>query len=354
MINKQRLAVVIPAHNEAAILGQTLKTLGGKIAYNHVYVVNDGSSDNTRKIARRYTKHVISLRDNVGKAEALNQVIGHYRLYETYDYILPLDADTQLTPGYVPAVLKRFSEDAKLVALVGKVIGRVTNGITAYRVWEYEVGQAIFKTAQDYMGAVVVCPGCATTYRASVFERLRIPQGTLAEDMDLTFMLHREQLGRIGYESTARVITQDPDTWRGFYKQVQRWYAGFWQAVVKHHIPWGSQRLDGEVALLGIEGLFQGMLVLLYLLLLPWTWSRYHTQLIAVVLVDLALFIFPTMLLVKKRAKLRRLLIYVPHIYLLRVISSLIFVYSFAKVVLTLDQFIHWNSPRRYQTAEQN
>ena len=354
-MEKRKIAVLIPAHNEEKVIGSTLLSLLPLLPLEDVYVVDDGSEDQTSEIARKMTPNVLTLSPNVGKATAMNKAITEFNLTSRYSYIMPLDADTHITSDFLSKMIPVLEGDTKkeIACVVGKVVGRKNGWVTQYRIWEYEVSQTIHKEAQGIEGAILVCPGCATIFRSSVFEKIKIPTGTLTEDMDFTFLLHRKRLGKIVFHPEGYVITQDPRTLADFIKQIQRWYVGFWQCVLKHHVPWGGQMLDVEVALLALEGLFNGLLMIFFIVLLPFA-IKYHPQvLLAPFFFDVTFFLVPTMLLTLVRQKTWSILFFIPHFYLLRFISSVMFLLSFMKVVLGIDLRMKWGKAKRYAISKE-
>jgi glycosyltransferase involved in cell wall biosynthesis len=71
----QHISVIIPAFNEADIIGYTLKSLKSVNNIGEIIVVDDGSSDNTAKIATESGARVIRLDKNMGKGAALNRAV---------------------------------------------------------------------------------------------------------------------------------------------------------------------------------------------------------------------------------------------------------------------------------------
>lgn len=346
-----RLAVIIPAHNEAAIIGHNLARLTAVISSSHIYVVCDGCTDRTSVIAKRYTPNVLILPVNQGKGQAINLCLDHYSLTRRYRFIMPLDADTFLDSHFFDRLFPHFrkTHNQTIAAVTGRVTSLPGNWLSAYRLWEYDLGQTIHKQAQSYLGGITVCPGCSTVYRARIFNRLRYPARSLAEDMDLTYSIHRLALGKITFAPQAIVYTQDPQKISDFLRQLKRWYLGFWASVVKHHLPWGGQMLDLEVSLSALEGLFSGLLIVTYFFIAPFS-LRIDWHLLAVpIILDLGLFFLPSLLYVSVKHHYRRLLLYAPLFYFLRLLSSLIFLISFIQVMLSLDRLVAWFSPRRYQ-----
>lgn len=100
---KDRVAVVIPAYNEAANIGAVLETLAHLSSVHDVIVVSDGSTDETAAIARRYGADVVECPVNQGKAAAMR--LGWERARDA-DVVLFLDADlVGLAPEHVEALL---------------------------------------------------------------------------------------------------------------------------------------------------------------------------------------------------------------------------------------------------------
>jgi poly-beta-1,6-N-acetyl-D-glucosamine synthase len=351
----KKTAILIPAHNEERVIEATIKSALEMVNASDIYVVDDFSKDETAVVAKKFTKNVLTLRPNKGKANALNTAIRRFKLAKKYDYILPMDADTAIDPKFLNEAAKLFKgkKNQNVVAVCGKVVGRTTNWVTSFRVWEYEISQVIHKNAQSQIRAVTVCPGCATLYKAALFEKVEIPQGTLTEDMDLTFLIHRQNLGRIRYCGKAKVYTQDPKTVPDLLKQLDRWYTGFWQCVIKHQFPWGGQMADFEISLMATEALLSNILLLTLLLVAPIALFANSKLLLVPFLLDLGLFILPSVLWTTFRYRAWKLPLLIPSFYYLRILANIVFFKSFFKSVLGIDIKVGWNKVSRYQVKEE-
>ncbi len=348
-----KLCVLVPGMNEEKVIERTLESLCKYLPIEDIYVVSDGSTDRTVELARKYTSNVLDLKVNRGKAGAINAAVEEFKLTSKYDLVMPVDADTVFGENFVKEMLQVFDADKKknIAAAVGKVVGKPINYVTSYRVWEYEICQAVYKQAQSYIGAINVCSGCATVYRSEVLKKVGMPTGTHTEDMDLTFNIHRENLGQIVYVPKALVKTQDPKTVKDLLKQLKRWYTGFWQCVVKHNVPWGGQKLDGEVGLLAIEGLFNSLIVLAILGFTPLSLMKFPNLIVQPLLIDLFLFMLPTTIWVAHRHKNYKMVAYIPAFYVLRGITALWFIRWFLAVVIGFDPKGSWSHVKRYATA---
>ena len=348
------VAVLIPAYNEELVIEKTLRILSRLVPADNIFVVDDGSVDATRTIARRYTRNVYVIH-NHGKAYAINRAIKYFELTKKFEYILLMDADTWPKSDFFEHALRHLTDDAAgaITCVVGRIKGQGINWISKYRQWEYHIAHFIHKRAQTYLQSIIVVPGCATVYRSSIFDRLEFPSGTMTEDMDFTFLMHRAGYHTMVFEDKAIVYTQDPVTLRDFAIQLTRWYTGFWQVVRKHDIPWQGQMLDFEVAMLALEGLYNGLIVLLFCIAaLPLTFIG-DVRVFAIPLaLDFVFFLFPTLVWNAHADRDYRRILYVPHFYVLRFISSVLFLRGYFAGYLSLEKHYAWHSNRYVMGAD--
>jgi len=98
-----KVCAVIPAHNEAKTIGNIIQET--KKYVETIIVVDDGSADDTAKIAAENGAQVIYHPANKGYGAA--QRTGHHAAIQNgFEYILQLDADGQHDPKYIPELLK--------------------------------------------------------------------------------------------------------------------------------------------------------------------------------------------------------------------------------------------------------
>lgn len=353
-MKKPSVAVLVPANNEEQVIAKTLKSLLMLVPAKNLYVVNDGSIDDTAKVAKIYTKNILSTQ-NRGKAHALNLGVKHFQLTKKYKYIFFMDADTRPKPDFLEKIFGHFDNDQneEIICVVGRVKGSSANWLSKYRQWEYHISHFIHKNAQEHLGSILVTPGCATVYRSFIFDKLELPSGTLTEDMDFTFLMHRAGYNNMVFENKAIVNTIDPQNIGDFVKQLSRWYTGFWQVIRKHNIPWEGQMLDLEVCILATEGLYNGLLVIFLLC--------FATNLLLVgsinilifpLLFDLFLFFIPSLVWssISDRDYIR--ILYTPHFYFLRFLSSILFIKSYFDGFLSTEKEYVWNSSRYLEREE--
>ncbi|MBN2208225.1 MAG: glycosyltransferase family 2 protein [Candidatus Coatesbacteria bacterium] len=102
----ERFAVLIPAYNADKTLEQVVA--GAKRFVDTVIVVDDGSSDRTRKIAEARADRVLSHESNLGKGAALKTGLRWLR-ERGYEAAVTVDADTQHDPSCIPSFLKTYA-----------------------------------------------------------------------------------------------------------------------------------------------------------------------------------------------------------------------------------------------------
>lgn len=98
------VTIVIPVYNEAAVIGQVIKTIQ-KQGYTSIIVVDDGSSDNSADVARQAGAQTIRHRINRGKGAATKTGLAAARELGA-DIVVTLDGDGQHDPADIPAIIQ--------------------------------------------------------------------------------------------------------------------------------------------------------------------------------------------------------------------------------------------------------
>lgn len=114
MINDRRVLIIVPAWNEAATIGPVIREVCGELPGADVLVVDDGSSDDTGRIARQAGAIVTRLPYNLGVGGAMR--LGYrYARDNGYDAAVQIDADGQHDPRYVPKLLDGLQEASLVI-----------------------------------------------------------------------------------------------------------------------------------------------------------------------------------------------------------------------------------------------
>lgn len=116
--------IVIAAYNEAHSIGHVVKELV-KAGYKNVVVVDDGSTDDTYRVARQHTKHVLQHVINRGQGAALKTGID-YALQNNADIIVTFDADGQHRVEDIPRMIEPVKSGEVDVALGSRFLSKGT------------------------------------------------------------------------------------------------------------------------------------------------------------------------------------------------------------------------------------
>ncbi len=100
--------VIIPAYNEENHIAKVINKV--KNYTNYVVVVDDGSSDNTSKIAQESGVKVIKHRINLGKGATLKTGCD-FAYSQRADNIVVIDADGQHDPKEIPLFLEKLKDN---------------------------------------------------------------------------------------------------------------------------------------------------------------------------------------------------------------------------------------------------
>lgn len=98
------VAVLIPAYNAAAHIGDVIARCAAIVGLEHVWVVNDGSRDDTAAVAARAGAHVLEQPRNRGKGRALARGFSDLADHG-YAAVVSLDADGQHLPEEIPGLI---------------------------------------------------------------------------------------------------------------------------------------------------------------------------------------------------------------------------------------------------------
>ena len=118
-----KLAFVIPAYNEEALIGKCLESVIAEIARSgadaEIIVVNNASKDRTGDIARSYPGVRVVDEPKKGLVNARD---AGFAASEGAELVANIDSDTVVPPGWLDTVFEQFGRDPKLVCLSGPYV----------------------------------------------------------------------------------------------------------------------------------------------------------------------------------------------------------------------------------------
>jgi biofilm PGA synthesis N-glycosyltransferase PgaC len=340
-----RVCVLIAAKNEGIAIGSTIDSIvSAGVDKEDVYLVSDGSTDDTALLGRSRGIQVLDLPVNGGKSLAIAKGIKYFNL-ASYDLLALADADTTFEPGYFAAMARAFEKVPNAAIACGKVKSRPKNWLTAWRALQYAVGHWLIKEGQHALGTINVAAGCCSVFRMSLFDQIWESRPSIVEDMMATLRAH--DLGYdVIYVRDAVVITADPqDLLRSYSRQLTRWNGGAWSCTRQLKM-WGSTR---RIALETQLVMSEGFVVSILLLLLP-LWLYLFPRTVATWLTIDGGFMLISAAVVSATQKRWDILFYMPTYLALRFVDSYLFLKGFHQAFLgPKSEKLSWQSSTRYK-----
>lgn len=225
--------LLVPLRNEAASLPELLAALAA-LAYPvdklTLVLINDGSTDESQTIIEDWIRgkknwHLLSLKQNAGKAQALNAAL---TAFPHGEIVAIYDADERPTPAALQILVSPFANKK-----IGGVSGRraVSNAsaspAASYTTFEGLVHQLVTMRAKSRLNLAPALLGANCAYRrVALAEVDNFKPGALLEDSDLTLKLARAGWD-ITFEPQAVSYHNVPQTIGGYWRQHTRWARGF-------------------------------------------------------------------------------------------------------------------------------
>jgi hyaluronan synthase len=262
------VSIIIPIFNQESMIKFVIDAIYNSTHQNiEVLAVNDGSTDNTRKVLDKLSTEYPNLKvihkKNEGKRLAV--ATGFYK--SKGRFVVLIDSDSVIDKNAIREFMKAFSTDPKIGGVVGyaKVWNSKKNLLTKCQDCWYDYAFNIHKTTESTLNSVLCCSGCLAGYRRNVIEPF-IPYWINAkiqnsDDRDLTTYVYATAWGKKNlaplseklmqvnakyddaedrmltaaslvewktvYVASAIVYTEVPENMKSYIKQQTRWKKGY-------------------------------------------------------------------------------------------------------------------------------
>lgn len=346
----QKVAILIASKDGSKTILGAVKA--AKATRYPVYVVSDGSTDDTAKIAKQAGAQVLNLRKNVGKPAALHRAYNHFDLSAQYDAIAILDDDVVIEKDFIIQTKKVMDGDCAIS--VGKNLTdwpdhkawNVWLATRAYSYWAYQFTLRRIQSTYNIMNCI---SGSNSLYRTEVLDKvLRKTTPYIVDDTFWTLETHRLGLGTIKYASKAHAWLQDPTNFRDWYKQNLRWMWGTFQGILGHRVGTKANRFHMSYIALMLDWviyIISGPITLLVL----WQAGFKHLPL-GFLLLCSGYFIWVAG--AATALKKPRLLLFIPAIVVIDFLFRWIMLHGLVKALRqrTVESCV-WVSPKRFETS---
>jgi cellulose synthase/poly-beta-1,6-N-acetylglucosamine synthase-like glycosyltransferase len=228
---RTRFAVVIPARNEALVLGQTLAQLRSQEYPDELcalYVVADGCTDQTAEVARQagaivYERHDLA---RLGKAHALQWLLDRVLSQEpAYEAVAIFDADSVVAPGFLAAMDAHVQGGALVLQGQHRVSNPHDSALAALAAVDMRLNNRLRNQSRRNLGLACRLMGDAMVFDAQVLREQGWLGSSLTEDREYGYELLLRGI-RARYVPEAQSYGQAASGWRHAESQRLRWYSG--------------------------------------------------------------------------------------------------------------------------------
>jgi cellulose synthase/poly-beta-1,6-N-acetylglucosamine synthase-like glycosyltransferase len=229
----RRFAILIPAHNEASVLGPLLQSLEAQHYPRdrfEIFVSADHCSDNTAEIARRHGAIVLERHHQArrGKTWNVRWALAHIPVAE-FNAVAIIDADNLAHPEYLAAIndyLEAHPHTAAVQAYLD-VKNPDDSWVTKSIAISYWFSNRFNQGARAQLGLCCMLGGTGMVLRTEAVAQVTRLE-SLVDDLELTALLALRGQA-VGWCARAIIFDEKPVTLTASLQQRQRWMQGhFW------------------------------------------------------------------------------------------------------------------------------
>ena len=224
------VSIAIPAYNEEKVVEKTMQCVV-ELDYPsdklELFVMDDGSKDNTKKIVQEFIKKnkdfnikLIS-KSNRGKGAVINDALNRAK----GEYFVIFDADSTIQSDALQEMLPHF-EDKEVAAVLPVIKVRDPKTMIQKFQWIEYLATFFYKYAMYFLDSVPVTPGPFSVFKKNILIDIGgFDENNLTEDLEMSLRLQKHH-HRILQVLNVVSYTSTPDNAIKFYHQRNRWYKG--------------------------------------------------------------------------------------------------------------------------------
>lgn len=241
---KARFLILVPAHNEEAVIGDIVDNLN-RMDYPRelydFYIIADNCTDGTAEKARSMGANVIETRKEspdapTGKPIALKKALAAIpRYHKRYDLMMIFDADNLMDTNMLSEVNSQYLDCGKPDFIQCHLGAKNKQGVVAWFYYtSYTITNRFFQLAKHRRG--LNCSIGGTGFAMStryLYERGGWTTMSLTEDFEIQVEATLEGR-RILWNHNVRVYDEKPTSLRASMRQKLRWGQGHWYVCLRN------------------------------------------------------------------------------------------------------------------------
>lgn len=237
---KHRFMIVIPAHNEEAVVGNLVDSIM-KIDYPKelydVYVIADNATDNTKSVAEEHGAIVYERNDPTKKTKgfALDWFITKQvpTFKKGYDAMIIFDADNVVDSEFLIYMNRSLCQGEKVVQGYRDIKNPTDSWISGGYAIFYWMMHRFFHLARYNIGLSPLLNGTAFMVNMELIKEKGWKTKTLTEDIEYS-LLSVIQGQKLGWQTKAIVYDEQPTGFIQSWKQRERWTTGHLQCMKEY------------------------------------------------------------------------------------------------------------------------
>ncbi|MFC4779190.1 glycosyltransferase family 2 protein [Paenibacillus sp. GCM10023252] len=239
---EKKFVILVPAHNEEAVIGNLVQNLG-KMKYPKelydIVVIADNSDDDTAAIARRHgaivLEHFSVPGEPKGKPYAIKYALEELPM-EKYDAVCVFDADNLVTLNYLQLMNDHLLSGERLIQCYLDSKNPNDNVISLGYAASYYYMNRSWQLAKYRLGLGNAVGGTGFCVERSLLEEVGWTAKSLTEDLEFTVqcLLRGEKATWCHH---ARVYDEKPTGFLASCIQRLRWARGHWDVCFKYAGP---------------------------------------------------------------------------------------------------------------------
>jgi len=213
-----KVSAYIPCYNNAATIAEAIRSLQGQtIKIDQIFVIDDGSTDNSAEIAGSCGVEVIRNDKNSGRGAIRAQAMQFAR----NEFVLSLDASKVISPLFLEHALVRFTDN--VAAVYGRIILNHAENTTGRWANRHIYNMCDMTGINRY--ALLVTAGCILR-RSMVLQIGNFNSSyTHSEDRELGFRLLANKY-EVVFDPALQVVDARRKNLAAVLETYWRWHAG--------------------------------------------------------------------------------------------------------------------------------
>lgn len=234
--SRPRLVVLMPAHNESAVIAGTLDSIMPQLAEtDRLLLVADNCSDDTAAIARAFGAQVLERFDDELRGKGYALAFGMNALREAPPEVLVIiDADCQLQPGSLDMLARTaFKLNAPVQALYLMLAGNESGVRQKIAAFAWVVKNQVRALGQSRLAMPCPLMGTGMAFPWRIISRMELATGALVEDMLLGGELVAAGHAPV-FCPAACVTSEFPASDQDAHTQRRRWEHGHLSMILDY------------------------------------------------------------------------------------------------------------------------